>query len=55
MNQRIADAMSAGGAFEEALTYYEKAVKGKVEINTLFNYGFTALQAGFNKKRLKVS
>ncbi len=53
INQRIADAMSAGGAFEEALGYYEKALKGKVELNTLFNYGFTALQAGFNGKAIE--
>ncbi|WP_428908925.1 tetratricopeptide repeat protein [Niallia sp. Krafla_26] len=53
VNQRIADAMSAGGAFEEALRYYEKAIKERVELNTLFNYGFTALQAGFNQKAIE--
>lgn len=53
VNQRIADAMSAGGAFEEALGYYEKALNAKMELNTLFNYGFTALQAGFNGKAIE--
>jgi tetratricopeptide (TPR) repeat protein len=53
VNLRLADAMSAGGAFEEALGYYEKALEEKLEINTLFNYGFTALQAGFNLKAIE--
>ncbi|PAF11676.1 hypothetical protein CHH61_26025, partial [Shouchella clausii] len=49
VNQRLADILSAGGAFEEALPYYEKALDDKLEINTLFSYAFTALQAGFNR------
>lgn len=53
VNQRMADAISAGGAFEDALPYYEKALDNKLEINTLFNYGFTALQAGFNGKAIE--
>ncbi|WP_338470083.1 tetratricopeptide repeat protein [Niallia sp. XMNu-256] len=54
LNQRIADALSAGGSFEDALHYYEKALMEKMELNTLFNYGFTALQAGFNEKAIKL-
>lgn len=46
INGRIADNLSAGGAFEDALTFYEKAIEDKVEINTLFNFALTALQAG---------
>jgi len=53
VNQRMADAISAGGAFEEALPFYEKALENKLEINTLFNYGFTALQAGYNGKAIE--
>ncbi|WP_071395583.1 tetratricopeptide repeat protein [Bacillus tuaregi] len=53
VNQRMADAISAGGAFEEALPYYERALENKLEINTLFNYGFTALQAGYNGKAIE--
>lgn len=50
---RMADALSAGGAFEAALDYYEKALEVKLEVNTLFNYGFTALQAGYNRKAIE--
>jgi tetratricopeptide (TPR) repeat protein len=53
VNQKMADALSAGGAFEDALPYYEKALEDRIEINTLFNYGFTALQAGFNGKAIE--
>ena len=53
VNQRMADSVSSGGAFEEALPYYEKALSSKMELNTLFNYAFTALQAGFNVKAIE--
>ncbi len=43
---RLAEAHSAGGAFEKALEFYEKAEEEHLEINTLFGYGFTAFQAG---------
>ncbi|MEK5426538.1 tetratricopeptide repeat protein [Cytobacillus sp. FSL R7-0680] len=49
VNQRMAESLSAGGAFEEALPYYEKALEEKLEIHTLFSYAFTALQAGYNQ------
>lgn len=49
VNQRIAEVLSVGGAFEEALPYYEKAMEERLEINTLFGYAFTALQAGYNR------
>jgi len=49
VNQRMADVLSVGGAFEDALPYFEKAMEEKIEINTLFGYAFTALQAGFNR------
>lgn len=53
VNLRMADCLSAGGAFEESLSYYEKALEEKLEINTLFHYGFTALQAGYNRKAIE--
>ncbi|MFD0048594.1 tetratricopeptide repeat protein [Actinomycetes bacterium NPDC127524] len=46
VNQRVAEALSTSGKFEEALPYFEKALKDKLEINTLFEYAFTAYQAG---------
>lgn len=49
VNQRMAEVLSVGGAFEEALPYYEKAMEDKLEINTLFGFAFTALQAGYNR------
>jgi tetratricopeptide (TPR) repeat protein len=49
IHHRLADTLSAGGAFEEALPYYEKALDERLEINTLFGYAFTAYQAGYYK------
>lgn len=53
VNQRMAEVLSVGGAFEEAMPYYEKALDEKIEINTLFSYAFTALQAGFNRTAIE--
>ncbi|WP_174734003.1 tetratricopeptide repeat protein [Mesobacillus harenae] len=53
ISQRLAESLSAGGAFEEALTYYEKAYEEQFEINTLFGYAFTALQAGKNQTSIE--
>ncbi|KIY20781.1 MULTISPECIES: tetratricopeptide repeat protein [Mesobacillus] len=53
INQRLADTLSAGGSFEEALHFYDIALEQKLEINTLFGYAFTALQAGFNKTAIE--
>lgn len=46
VNARMAEALSAGGAFEDSLPYYEKALEDRLEINVLFGYGLTAFQAG---------
>lgn len=48
LNQRMAEALSESGSFEDALEFYERAITQKLEINTLFGYAFTALQAGHN-------
>ncbi|PLR77149.1 hypothetical protein CU633_11395 [Bacillus sp. V3-13] len=53
IHQRIADILSASGSFEEALPHYEQALAEKLEINTLFGYAFTALQAGFNRTAIE--
>lgn len=53
INQRIADLLSASGAFEEALPFYEKSINEKLEINTLFGYAFTALQGGSNRTAIE--
>lgn len=53
INQRIADLLSSSGAFEDALYYYDKALDEKLEINTLFGYAFTALQAGYNRTSIE--
>ncbi|PLR82658.1 tetratricopeptide repeat protein [Bacillus sp. V33-4] len=53
IHQRIADILSSSGSFEEALPHYEQALNEKLEINTLFGYAFTALQAGFNRTAIE--
>ncbi|WP_040208362.1 tetratricopeptide repeat protein [Neobacillus jeddahensis] len=53
INGRMADLLSASGAFEEALGFYDKALVQKLEINTLFGYAFTALQAGYNRTAIE--
>ncbi|MEH7301559.1 tetratricopeptide repeat protein [Neobacillus drentensis] len=53
IQQRMADLLSASGAFEDALMYYDKALDEKLEINTLFGYAFTALQAGYNRTAIE--
>ncbi|SFA98597.1 MULTISPECIES: lipopolysaccharide assembly protein LapB [unclassified Bacillus (in: firmicutes)] len=53
VHQRLAETLSASGAFEEALPHYEKALDDKLEINTLFGFAFTALQAGMNRRAIE--
>lgn len=53
VHQRLADALSAGGAFEQALSHYEQALEDHIEINTLFQYALTAYQAGMNKTAIE--
>jgi len=47
LNERLAETYSAAGEFEKALTYYEKINNLRLDINTLFGYGFTAYNAGY--------
>ncbi len=53
VNSRMADLLSTSGVFEDALVYYEKALNEELEINTLFGYAFTALQAGYNRTAIE--
>lgn len=50
VNGRLAEALSAGGAFDEAIVYYECSLKAKEDLNVLFGYGLTAFQAGLYPK-----
>ncbi|EUJ19622.1 tetratricopeptide repeat protein [Listeria aquatica] len=42
---RMAEALSASGAFEEAIPFYEKALEENESLDTLFGLGLTAFQA----------
>ncbi|MFB1080830.1 tetratricopeptide repeat protein [Jeotgalibacillus sp. JSM ZJ347] len=46
ISKRLGECYSAGGSFEEALSYYEEALEHERDAETLFQYGFTAYQAG---------
>ncbi|MDZ5712004.1 tetratricopeptide repeat protein [Jeotgalibacillus haloalkalitolerans] len=48
ISKRLGECYSAGGSFEEALSYYEEALEHERDAETLFQYGFTAYQAGHN-------
>lgn len=50
---RMAEALSAGGSFEQSLSYYETSLKNKMEINVLFGYALTSYQAGLYDKAIK--
>lgn len=51
---RMAEALSAGGAFEKALSYYEKALENETNSDLLFGYGLTAYQAGQYKRGIQI-
>lgn len=46
IEERLAEALSAAGRFEDALPYYEKVQADQLDLHSLFSYGVTALQAG---------
>ena len=50
---RLAEALSAGGAYEEAIPYYEKSLHHKKEINVQFGYALTCYQAGIYTKAIE--
>lgn len=53
LHARMAEALSAGGAFEEAIPYYEKALRTHTEINVQFGLAFTSYLAGSHQKAIK--
>ncbi|MBS4209771.1 tetratricopeptide repeat protein [Bacillus sp. FJAT-50079] len=52
LHARMAEALSAGGAFEESLFYYENSLANQSDVNVLFGYGLTSYQAGLYQKAL---
>lgn len=54
IHSRLAESLSGAGRFEESLVHFEKALDDKEEINPLFNFGFTAYQAGHYKKAIEL-
>jgi tetratricopeptide (TPR) repeat protein len=50
---RLAEAFSASGAFEEAITHYEDGVKNEATIDEYFGYGYTAFQLRLFKVAIK--
>lgn len=53
VNGRMAEALSAGGAFEQAIPYYEKTLDRHTEINVLFGYGLTLFQSEQYQKAIQ--
>lgn len=53
IDQRLAECLSAIGEFEESLDYYKQAIIEHEDLNTLFGYGFTAIQGGFYKTAIQ--
>lgn len=53
IEERLAECYSATGQFEEALPYFDSALQKELKIDVLFQYGFTALQAGFYKTAIE--
>ncbi|WP_139364871.1 tetratricopeptide repeat protein [Sutcliffiella halmapala] len=53
LEERLAECYSATGQFEEAIAYFDKAVQKELKIDVLFQYGFTALQAGYYKTAIE--
>ncbi|CAG9622643.1 tetratricopeptide repeat protein [Sutcliffiella rhizosphaerae] len=49
LDERLAECYSATGQFEEAMPFYDKALQNQLKIDVLFQYGFTAFQAGYFK------
>jgi tetratricopeptide (TPR) repeat protein len=47
LHQRLAECLCGTGRFEESLPHFDKALNNKLEINTLFEYAFASLQAGY--------
>lgn len=53
IHAKLAEAFSAGGAFEESMHFYEKALEKHRDPDVLFGYGLTCFQAGNYTKAIK--
>lgn len=53
LEERLAECYSATGQFEEAMPYFDQALQKELKIDVLFQYGFTAFQAGFFKTSIE--
>ena len=49
LEERLAECYSATGQFEDAMPYFDQALQKELKIDVLFQYGFTAFQAGYFK------
>lgn len=49
VNKPLALALTSAGKFEESLSYFEKALEGKLDSDVLFGYGFAAEQVGYHQ------
>lgn len=53
LRERLAAAYSAGGAFEEAIPFFEQALEEKTSLQTLFGLAITAYQAKMYPKAIE--
>ncbi|MCG1023054.1 tetratricopeptide repeat protein [Sutcliffiella horikoshii] len=53
LQERLAECYSATGQFEEAMPYFDQALQKELKIDVLFQYGFTAFQAGYFKTSIE--
>ena len=53
VNQRMADSISAEEHLKKHFPIMKRHFQRNWRLNTLFNYAFTALQAGFNNKAIE--
>ncbi|WP_342515362.1 tetratricopeptide repeat protein [Sutcliffiella sp. FSL R7-0096] len=53
LQERLAECYSATGQFEEAMSYFDQALQKELKIDVLFQYGFTAFQAGYFKTSIE--
>ncbi|MGY3714108.1 tetratricopeptide repeat protein [Sutcliffiella cohnii] len=52
-DERLAECYSSTGQWEEAMPYYDNALKKELNIDVLFQYAFTAFQAGYFKTAIE--
>jgi tetratricopeptide (TPR) repeat protein len=53
IEERLAECYSATGQFEEAMPFFDQALQNELKIDVIFQYGFTAFQAGYFKTAIE--